>query len=400
MKLTDTQIRKIKPQGTAKRYFDGGGLYLEVRPNGSRYWRYKYRFQGKEKLLAIGVYPDISLKGARTARANASALLDKGLDPSTEKNSGRRITAQPEAQTFEQIAREWMDLQKDGWAQSHYRTVVQRLEGNVFPFIGQRPVSEIQPIEVLDTIKLMEARGVRESAHKTMSICSMIFRYAVASCIISSDPTRDLRGALAPVVRSQFAAITTRAGAGQLMRAIHDFEGFTLTRLMLLLHAYTFCRPGEIRGAEWSEIDLDAALWTIPAERMKGKREHLVPLSRQALEVLKAALPISGHGRFIFPSIRSAAYPMSNNTANAAIRRMGYGKEEMTAHGFRAMASTILNEEGYDPDVIERQLAHVETNKVRAAYHRAQYLEERRKMMQDWADLLDGTRKQPIEASH
>lgn len=389
MKLTDTQIRKIKPQDTTKRYFDGGGLYLEVRTNGSRYWRYKYRFQGKEKLLAIGVYPDVSLKDARTARANAAALLDKGLDPSTEKATGRRITVEPGAATFEQVAREWMDLQRDGWAPAHYRTVVQRLEGNVFPHIGQRPIADVQPIEVLDTIKVMEARGVRVSAHKTMSICSMIFRYAVSACIIPSDPTRDLRGALAPATRGQFAAITTRAGAGQLMRAIRGFEGFSLTRCMLLLHAYTFCRPGEIRGAEWAEIDIDAALWTIPAERMKGKREHLVPLSRQALEVLKAARPISGHGRYVFPSIRSADYPMSNNTANAALRRMGYSKEEMTAHGFRAMASTILNEEGYDPDVIERQLAHVEANKVRAAYNRAQYLDERRKMMQDWANLLD-----------
>jgi integrase len=388
MKLTETQIKKIKPQDTPKRYFDGGGLYLEVRPNGSRYWRYKFRFQKKEKLLAIGVYPDVSLKDARIARAHACELLDKGIDPTAEKNNGR-ISAQADEQTFERIAREWMQLQKDGWAQSHYRTVAQRLEANVFPFIGQRPISDIQPIEVLDTIKIMESRGVRESAHKTMSICSMIFRYAVASCIIPSDPTRDLRGALAPVVRGQFAAITTRLGAGQLMRAIQGFEGFSLTRLLLQLHAYTFCRPGEIRAAEWAEIDMDSALWTIPAERMKGKREHLVPLSHQALKVLKDAQPISGHGRFVFPSIRSAARPMSNNTANAAIRRMGYGKDEMTAHGFRAMASTLLNEQGYDPDVIERQLAHVETNKVRAAYHRAQYLDERRKMMQEWADLLD-----------
>jgi integrase len=389
MKLTAVQIKKIQPTDSTRRYFDGGGLYLEVRPNGSRYWRYKYRFRGKEKLLAIGVYPHVSLKEAREARNGAAALLAKGLDPTAEKSSGRSMTAQQGARTFEQIAHDWLGKQRAVWAPSRYRVVAQSLKLNVFPFIGARLISEIQPIEVLDAIKIMEARGVRYSAHRTLSICSQIFRFAVASCLIQSDPTRDLRGALAPVVQRHLAAITTRDGAGQLMRAIRGFEGYSLTRLMLLLHAYTFCRPGEIRGAEWAEIDMAAALWTIPPERMKGKREHLVPLSRQALEVLQSAHPISGHGRFVFPSVRSAERPMSDNTANAALRRMGYSKDEMTAHGFRAMASTLLNEAGYDPDAIEKQLAHVEANKVRAAYHRAQYLEERKRMMQEWADLLD-----------
>jgi integrase len=384
--LTEREIRAIKPAEKTRKYFDGNGLFLEVRANGSRYWRYKYRFQGKYRLMAMGTYPAVSLKEARKAHASARALLSDGIDPMAER---KRDKADAAVRTFQSVAEEWLRLNQKKWAQSHYRTVAQRLGKNVYPHFGDNPISKVPPIDVLNAIRAMERRGVNESAHKTMSICSQVFRYAVASCIIESDPTRDLRGALAPVVRGQFAAIIDEREVGALMRAIRDYHGAALTGIALRLHAYLFCRPGEIRQAEWTEIDFDQNMWTIPAEKMKMSREHLVPLSRQAVEQLRLAEEISGAGRYVFPSIRSADRPMSSNTVNAALRRLGYTKEEMTAHGFRSTASTLLNERGYEEDVIERQLAHVEGNKVRAAYHRAQYLEARTVMMQEWADYLD-----------
>ncbi|MFV0422766.1 tyrosine-type recombinase/integrase [Oleidesulfovibrio sp.] len=323
--LTEIKIKQLKPEEKRKRYFDGHGLYLEVHPNGKRYWRLKYRFDGKEKQLSIGVYPAISLKQARSARGSALDLLAEGKDPSVEKKKKSPLAMTIDAgPTFQKIAHNWLELNKEKWAHSHYRTVIQRLEGNVFPYIGNRSIAELAPVDILDTIKIMEARGVRESAHKTMSICSQVFRYAVASCIIESDPTRDLRGALAPVIRGNFAAITTPKEAAALMRAISDYAGAAITQYALFMHAYTFCRPGEIRQAEWSEIDFDEAMWAIPAEKMKMKREHIVPLSKQSIGILKNVHLISGRGRYIFPSQRTADRPMSSNTVNAALRRLGY----------------------------------------------------------------------------
>jgi integrase len=384
--LTEKEIRALKPDEKTRKYFDGGGLFIEVRTNGKRYWRYKYRFGGKGKLMALGVYPGVSLKAARRAHAEARALLEDGIDPMSVR---RQDKAELAGRTFKDVAREWLAHNKKTWASSYHKDIRLRLEKNMYPHIGGTPIVKILPVDVLRAIREMEKRGVNESAHKVLSFCSQIFRYAVAAQIIDSDPTRDLQGALVPTIKGHFAAITDERDAGPLMRAIAGYHGAALTGIALKIHAYTFCRPGEIRKAEWAEIDFDKSMWVIPSKKMKMKRDHVVPLSRQAAGQFRLAETISGDGTYVFPSIRTPSRPMSDGTVNAALRRMGYTKEEMTAHGFRHMASTLLNERGYNEDVIERQLAHVDANKIRGTYNRAKYLEARTVMMQEWADYLD-----------
>jgi integrase len=371
--LTVTQIRNAKAADKPLRLFDGSGLYLELSPSGARYWRLKYRHAGKEKVLALGVFPAVSLGEARSKRDAARAVLREGRDPAAERKADKRRALLATADTFEGIAREWLALQEKKLAATTFAKAKWTLETLVFPWLGAMPIATITAPDLLAVLKRIEGRGAHETAHRTKARCGQVFRYAIATGRATRDPAADLRGALAPVVSRNFSSITDADGVGELLRAIDNYSGQHATR----------CR------AQWSEIDFDKAQWRIPAARMKMREEHIVPLSGQALAVLRDLHPLTGEGRYLFPGLRTSREPMSENTVNAALRRMGYDKDTMTGHGFRAMASTRLNELGWKPDVIERQLAHAERNKVRAAYNRAQYMEERRKMMQAWADYLD-----------
>jgi integrase len=375
--LTDTAIRSAKPRQKPYKLTDGEGLYLLVNPNGSRWWRFKYRFEGKEKLLSLGVYPDVSAKEARERKQAARNRVANGIDPSAIKQA----TKQADANTFEAIAREWLALQEKSLSPRTHAKAVWTFDTLLFPYLGTRPLNKITPAEVLKVLKRIEERGKHETAHRARQRCGQIFRYAVATERAERDVTADLRGALAAVVSTNFAAITEPARIGELLRAIDGYTGHMVTACALKLAPLVFVRPGELRAAEWSEFDLQHGEWRIAAERMKMREQHIVPLSKQALAVLEAIKPLTGNGRYVFPSLRSHARPMSENTINAALRRLGYSKDDMTGHGFRSLASTCLNEQGWHPDVIELQLAHAERNKVRAAYNKAQRLPERRKMM-------------------
>jgi len=387
--LTVTQIRNAKPADKPQRLFDGGGLYLEVMPTGARYWRLKYRHAGKEKRLALGVFPAVSLLDARKGREDARALLRAGTDPSAVRQADKRRALLATGDTFEAIAREWLAMQEKKLAAATFAKAKWTLETLVFPWLGALPITTITAPDLLAVLRRVEARGAHETAHRTKARCGQVFRYAIATGRATRDPSADLRGALAPVVSRNFASITDANGVGELLRTLENYSGQHVTRCALKLSPLVFVRPGELRRAQWSEIDFDKEQWRIPAARMKMGEEHVVPLSAQALSVLGDLRPLTGQGLYLFPSLRSSKEPMSENTINAALRRMGYDKNTMTGHGFRALASTRLNEMGWAPDVIERQLAHAERNKVRAAYNRASYMAERVKMMQVWADYLD-----------
>jgi integrase len=396
MPLTDTATRNAKPgmtpggKPTDRPYklADAGGLYLEVSPKGGKYWRLKYRFEGKGKRLAFGAYPEVSLKEAREKRDQARKLLAQGIDPSAEK----KATKTAASESFEAIYREWLGKFSPRWAESHRDNIVRHVEKNALPWIGARPIVELKAADLLAVLRRIEARGALESAHRTKQALGQVFRYAVATGRAERDPTADLRGALAPPDKGRFAAITEPKEVAALLRAIDDYQGSFVVRYALRFAPLVFVRPGELRQAEWSEFDLERAEWRIPASKMKMSEAHVVPLAHQALAVLAELQPFTGTGRYVFPSERGKERPMSDGTILAALRRMGYGPDAMTAHGFRAMASTLLNEQGWNRDAIERQLAHAERNRVRAAYHRAAHLPERRKMMQAWADYLDGLR--------
>jgi integrase len=386
--LTETRIRAARPAEKPYKVFDERGLFMLVTPSGGRLWRLRYRHGGVEKLLAIGAYPDVSLKRAREKRDDARKLLADGIDPSAK----RRAEKEQQVNTFEAVAREWLVLQEKSLDESTLTRERSRLQNFVFPHLGNRPIAQITPPELLAVLRRIESRGTNDTAHRTRSICSRVFRYAVATGRAERDCTVDLRGALPALTVGHFAAITQPAKIGQLLRAIDGYVGQPATHAALKLAPYVFVRPGELRQAEWPEFELAAAEWRIPGERMKAGEPHLVPLSTQAIEILKGLQPITGHGRYLFPSLRTPTRPISDNTLNAALRRLGYSGEEMTGHGFRSMASTCLNELGWHPDLIELQLAHAERNKVRAGYNRAQRLDERRKMMQAWGDYIDGLR--------
>jgi integrase len=392
MPLSDATIRKTMPQAKPQRLFDGGGLYLEVSPAGGKLWRLKYRYGGKEKRLALGAYPDTGLKDAREKRDVARKLLAAGVDPREQRKAVKAAGEERAANSFAVIAAEWLALQKARMATSTFEKAQWTFDELVNPWIGSRPIADIEAPELLKMLRRIEERGAHETAHRTKQRCGQVFRYAISTGRAKHDPTADLRGALAPVVSTSRAAITDPAKVGDLLRAIASYQGSPATKCALQLATLVFVRPGELRKAEWSEIDLDRAEWRIPAARMKMREEHIVPLSSQAQAILRELQPITGRGQYVFPSYRGKARTMSENTVNAALRYMGFDKATMTGHGFRAMASTRLNEMGWPPDVIERQLAHAERNKVRAAYNRAQYLEERTRMMQAWADYLDGLR--------
>jgi len=390
-KLTATQVKNAKPKAKPYKLTDGGGLYLLVNKTG-KYWRYDYRYLRKRKTLAIGVYPTISLKDAREKHIDAKRQLANDIDPGHLRkiNKVKRLVAAENS--FEKLAKEWLKRQTN-WTEGHRRTVKSRLDNNILPWIGDRPVSELTPQDILTICRRVESRGAIETAHRVKTICSQVFRYCVAAGLIVSDPCRDLKDALTPVNPTHMATILEPAKIGELMRAIFNYEGHQTTRAALQLAPLVFVRPGELRHAEWSEFDFEQKQWKIPAEKMKGRVTHIVPLSRQAIEILQDIKPLTGSGRYVFPSLRSADRPMSENTVNGALRRLGYTKKEISGHGFRSMASTRLHELGWPSHLIEKQLAHRDSNTIRGTYNFAEYMSERRDMMQSWADSLEGLRK-------
>ena len=385
-KLKPIECKHAKAKDKDYKMSDGAGLFLLVAKSGSKYWRMKYRSNGKEKLLSIGVYPTVSLKEARVKRDEAKKQLNNGIDPSEFKQTAKQTDLED---SFEYVAREWHTKYKPNWTENHAQRILTRLEKDVFPWVGKRPVDEINAPELLKLLRRVENRGAIETSHRVMQNCGQVFRYAVATGKAERDPTGDLKGALPPVRKKHLASITEPTKIAGLLRAIDGYEGHFVSRCAMKMAPYVFVRPGELRHAEWAEIDLDNAEWRIPAEKMKMRELHIVPLSDQVISILKEIQSLTGNGRYVFPSIRTNTRPMSENTVLAGLRRLGYTKEEMTGHGFRSMASTLLNEQGWHRDAIERQLAHAERDSVRAAYNYAEHLPERRKMMQSWADYLD-----------
>ncbi|MCB1642357.1 MAG: integrase arm-type DNA-binding domain-containing protein [Xanthomonadales bacterium] len=390
MPLTDTAVRGAKPEEKPRRLYDSRGLYLEVSPAGGRWWRLKYRFGGKEKRLSLGTYPDTSLRDARDRRDEARRLLAAGTDPAEQRKAEKAAGADRAANSFEVIAREWHALRSKTWSQIHSKNVLDRFVRDVFPWIGAKPVAEITAPELLSALRKLEKRGAIESAHRALQCCGQVFRYAIASGRADRNPAADLRGALEPVKETHRAALTDPGSVAGLLKAIDGYSGRPVTKAALKLAPLLFVRPGELRKAEWSEVDLDAGLWVIPADRMKMRESHIVPLARQAQEILRDLRPLTSSGRYVFPCARSPRRPMSNNAVLAALRRMGFEKDEMSGHGFRAMARTILDEVlRVRPDFVEHQLAHAVRDPNGRAYNRTAFLAERTRMMQDWADYLD-----------
>ena len=396
MALTDVAIRNAKPGEKAIKLADGGGMFLLVTPAGGKLWRLKYRIDGREKLLAIGAYPEIGLGDARRRREEARELIALGKDPSREKQREKVRSRRKAADTFTAICDEYCAKRRHdgvkGWAPA---TAIRSeyLLSLVCGSIGKLPIGEIEPADVLAAVRRIEGKGKLESARRSLQLAGAVFRYAVATARLASDPTRDLRGALTVPTVTHYGAITDANKVGQLLRAIDDYEGNGITKVAMQIAPHVFVRPGELRHAEWSEFDIDGALWIIPAGKMKMRKAHHVPLSRQVVDLFREVQAVTGPAGFVFPSIRTRSRPMSENTINAGLRRLGYASNEMTAHGFRAMASTLLNESGkWNPDAIERALAHGDSNKVRAAYHRGTHWNERVEMAQWWSDHLDELR--------
>lgn len=390
--LTTPECKNATSQGRAiRKLHDGGGLYLWVYQDGSKFWRLRYWIDGKEKSLSFGAFPDIPLKEARARRDAERRKIEQNLDPSVEKKAAKIKSKQAATSSFEAVALEWYNKRAHTWVEHHARDVKRRLESNIFPEIGRRPIAEIEAPELLAAVQKIENRGAHDLAHRVLQVCGQVFRYGIATGKCSRDVARDLRGALTPHVTKHQAAIRPDQ-LPELLRAIDGYDqlGDLQTKLALQLLAITFVRTNELIGAEWSEFDLDNRVWVIPAQRMKMKTEHVVPLAKQALEILEQLKPLSGGSRYILPG-RNPDKPISNNTLLFALYRLGY-KGKMTGHGFRAVASTALNEMGFRADVIERQLAHCERNEVRGAYNRAEYIQDRTAMMQHWADYLDGVK--------
>jgi integrase len=397
--LTDAAIRNAKPADKPVRLFDGGGLYLEVAPSGGKWWRFKYRFGGKEKRFSFGVYPDVSLKDAREKRDAARKLLAQGVDPGEERKA-TKATESGEG-CFEAVAREWHGkFAAAEWSETHSKNILNRLEKNIFPWLGSRPVGEITPPEIIKVFRMIEARGHLETLHRTLANCGQVFRYAIATSRAILDPTYKMNEAFPKPIKRHFSAITDPQGAAPLLRAIDEYHGTYVVKCALQLAPLFFLRPRELRLAEWSEFDLDRAEWVIPIGRMKRTRRdkeanpkevHVVPLAKQAVEILRELFQFTGNGRLVFPGERGKDRAISDATLTNALRRMGYGKDEMHVHGFRAMARTMLRQNlGIEPEWIERQLSHAVDNPLGRAYDRTTFLLERRKMMQTWADYLDG----------
>jgi integrase len=392
--LTEARIRAAKPAEKPYKLFDERGLFMLVTTAGGRLWRFRYRLGGVEKLLTLGAYPDVSLKRAREKRDDARRSVADGIDPGAK----RRAEHDAEINTFVAVADEWLLTKKNALTPATWERDHRQLHKWVVPYLGNKPIASIEAPDLLEVLKRIEGKGVIDTAHRTREVCGRVFRYAIATGRAKRDIAADLVGALAPRTTQHHAAITDPGKVGELLRAIDGYEGQPTTATALKLAPYVFVRPTELRAAEWSEFSLDTEQpeWRIPAERMKMREAHIVPLARQSVNILRGLQPITGRQRYLFPAIGGGGRPLSENTLNGAIRRLGYSGEEMTAHGFRSMASTLLNEQGVHPDLIELQLAHAERNTVRAAYNRAQCLAERRQMMQGWADYLDKLRANAV----
>lgn len=401
-KLTDRAVSSAKPEAKPYKMFDGEGLFLLVQPQGGKLWRLKYRFGGKEKLLALGTYPEIKLKDARERRQAARELIAKKTDPGAARKAEKASHSSQAEGTFEAVAREWhQTVHAVKNSEGHAARTLIRLEQDVFPYIGAMPLDTITPPILLDVLRRVEARGAIETAHRVKQACGQVFRFGVATGRCERDPTGDLKDALTPVMVKHHAALTDPKAVGGLLRAIHDYQGHPVTRAALKLAPLVFLRPGELRHAEWSEIDLDAGMWTIPASRMKRSKQqklsgapHLVPLSAQSMAILRDLKPLTGNGQYVFPSPRSATRPMSENGVLSALRRMGFEKDEVSGHGFRATARTIMVERmDIDAAIVEAQLAHAVKDSLGRAYNRTEFVEQRRQMMQTWADYLDKLRQ-------
>lgn len=390
MSLTNTAIHNAKPATKAFRLFDGGGLYLEVAPSGGKWWRLKYRFDGKEKRLSLGVYPAVSLREAREKRDEAKKLHAQGIDPSQNRKSAKAIRAQKLANNFEILAREFFNKPSLAKRVKHSNRVIRRLEIHAFPTIGLKPIDEIKAPDLLSMVNPLEKQGKLETAHRVLQICSQVFRYAIATGRATYNPVPDLRGALSPVQKRHMAALTEPKDVAILLRSIDGYEGYFVTKSALRLAPLFFVRPGELRQAEWAEFDFEKTEWNIPAARMKMNEPHLVPLSQQAIAILKELQTYTGSGRYVFPNLRTNLRPMSDMAMLSALRAMGYSRDQMTPHGFRATARTILDQVlGFKVDIIEHQLAHAVRDPLGRAYNRTTHLPERRKMMQRWANYLD-----------
>lgn len=397
MPLTDTAIRNAKPGEKPLKLTDEKGLFLLIAPAGGKWWRFRYRFGGVHKMLSMGVYPDVSLKSARERRDDARRLLAEGIDPGEHRKATKIMKAERAANSFEAVAREWFAKYSPTWAAGHADKIIRRLERDLFPWVGGRPIAEITAPDLLAVLRRIEERGAVETAHRAKQNAGQVFRYAIATGRAERDPSADLRGALTPWKPQHYPAITDPKEIAPLLRAIDGFTGTLPVKSALMLAPMLLVRPGELRQAEWSEFDLDEATWNIPAEKMKTRVAHLVPLPRQAVESLRALHPLTGHNRFVFPGVRDHAHPMSENTVNMALRRMGYPKEVMTGHGFRAMARTVLDEIlGFRPDWIEHQLAHAVRDPNGRAYNRTAHLKQRREMLQAWADYLDALKVENV----
>lgn len=413
-KLTDTAIRRAAPGDRARKLADGGGLYIEIQPNGARWWRLKYRHGGREKRLSLGVYPAVGLAEARRRRDEARALLATGTDPSAvrkaeraedqrdRENLRRAEQGLPAIGSFEQVAREWLALVHEPEVSAGYakRSRIQ-LEADVFPWIGSKPVRSVTAPMLLDLLRKVEARGALDTAHRVKQTCGLVFRYAIAKGHAERDPVPDLRGALAVPITTHYAATDDPAKLGELLRAVAGYSGSPVTRAALTLGMLTFQRPGNVLSMRWADIDLDAGTWAIPSASMKRTKQakvsgpdHVVPLASQAVQTLRELYPLTCTGVYCFPNMRTKGRPMSNVTMNAAMRRMGFGADEITAHGFRSTARTIIAERlpAIDPEWVEAQLAHGKKGPLGMAYDRARYLDQRRTMMQVWADYLDRLR--------
>lgn len=390
MPLSNTAIRNAKPGEKSRKIFDGRGLYLEIAPSGGKWWRLKYRFDGKDKRISLGIYPDVSLKDARERCDEARRQIANQIDPSELRKLEKAARVERIANSFEVIACEWYTKHQLNWSAGHADRVIRRLRQDVFPWIGSKPIADITAPLLLDTVRRIEARGALDTAHRVIGFSSQIFRYAIATGRATYNPSSDLRGALPPVKKTHFASVTEPKQVGEVLRALDGYEGTLPVRCALRLAPLVFVRPGELRQAQWKDIDLENAEWRYLVT--KTHTQHIVPLSKQAVQILKELKPLTGHGQYVFPNPR---YPkgdraMSSNAIVAAMRSMGIGKEELSCHGFRAMARTILDEVlGFRPDFIEHQLAHRVRDPNGRAYNRTAHLPERRKMMQEWADYLD-----------
>lgn len=390
MPLSATQVDKSKPQEKDYKLPDGNGLYLLVKTNGSKYWRLKYRYAGKERLLALGVYPAVTLKDARALKDDAKRSLAQGVDPSAQKQAKKQSKGIAASNSFEAIAREWMLVKMSDKSASHQDRTKSALEKDLFPYIGHKAISELTPVELLNTLRRIESRGAIETAHRAKQTAGQVLRYAIATGRADRDISADLKGALKNPIQKHFPSITSPAEVGKLLNAIDGYTGTNIVKAALKLSPLLFCRPGELRHLEWSEVDLEQSRIEIPADKMKMRESHLIPLSEQAKEILSDIAPLTGQLKYVFPSPRGASRPLSENGVRTALRALGYDNETLTPHGFRAMARTLLDEVlGFRVEWIEQQLAHAVKDANGRAYNRTKHLPQRIEMMQKWADYLD-----------